>query len=102
MGDRMSEIEKKAASKSLEITIREIMEFLEQEERGPTKRRRALLHKKLGDFGRYWFARGFNRGHKETKAHFVKHKKIPKTLKYEGHRTLFLDGQRKVKLKSKL
>jgi hypothetical protein len=54
------------ASASLNKTATVIMKILEDEGKRPTRRLRAFLYEKLGDFAVTWYRKGFSRGHKES------------------------------------
>jgi hypothetical protein len=92
------------ASQALNNTITAIMKFLGDDGARPPPGKEVLrpfLDKKLAKFARYWLGRGFNRGHKVSRALFEENKKVPRVIRYEGYRVLFPGQKRKVKLKSK-
>jgi hypothetical protein len=89
------------ASASLSKTIAVIMKILEDERKRPTRRLRAFLHEKLGDFAVMWYRKGFNRGHKESDRQ-CEDGSVPRSLRYDATREFFTDDERTVHLKSKL
>src|SRR5438445_9472123 len=92
----------KGASRSLETTINEIVEFLQQERGRRHGKLRPFLHEKLADLAEKWLKRGFNRGHQESYSSFKKKKPFPRVIHYEGYRELFTDQHRRVQLTSRL
>ncbi len=92
---------KLGASKSLTLTITEIMDFLEHEER-PKGKLRPALREKIGDLAVHWFKRGFNRGHIESHKHFMEDGIVPELLEFECNRTVSPHQDRELQLKSKI
>lgn len=90
------------ATNSLNKTIREIDAFLAGHSQEPTSSAlRDELHGKLADLARAWYAKGFNRGHRECRAAFQDTGKVPKRLRTKVKRELFTAKKRKIVLKSK-
>jgi hypothetical protein len=54
---------KAGAAKSLNKTVSEIMEFMDDDDKCRAKELRNFLRKKIGDLSERWFKKGFNRGH---------------------------------------
>lgn len=90
------------AMNSLNKTIREIDAFLSGQPQEPTSSAlRDELHGKLADLARVWYAKGFNRGHRECRAAFKETGKVPKRLRTKVNRELFAAQKRKIVLKSR-
>jgi hypothetical protein len=99
----MSSEATKGASKSLNKTIKEIIEFLgENREHRPIKRLRLFLWEKLADLAEKRYKRGFRRGHIESHRKFVETGVFPSTLDYDGEREFFKGQRREVHLTSKI
>lgn len=90
------------ASKSLNKTITEIVDFLGDEVDRPSKNLRAFLHDKMGDLAESWYRKGFNRGHRESYKVFTSEGEVPVRLEAKKKRTLSLNQKRHVSLKSKI
>lgn len=88
------------ASASLNKSITEIMAYLESPIDRPNHNLRRFLHGQMADLAETWFRRGFNRGHRECRAHFRSTGEVPRILEYEGKRTLFTGNKRAVALRS--
>ena len=91
-----------AASNSLKKSIREIDDFLDGQSQPLSGGLRADLHDRLADLARSWYAKGFNRGHRESREAFEETGKVPKRLRATVKRKLFIGNKRKVTLSSKL
>jgi hypothetical protein len=98
----MSSDLKAGAAKSLNKTISEIMEFMDDDDKRPAKKLRNFLRKTIGDLNERWFRKGFNRGHIQSFEAFGDDGDVPKVLRYECNRNLFTGQERIIKLKSKL
>jgi hypothetical protein len=75
----------KGSSESLNLTITDIMRFLDDDSHRPSprdgERLRPFLEEKLGDFAELWLKRGFKTGHKTAFAKYEKNDKFPKTIR---------------------
>ena len=91
-----------AASNSLKKSIREIDDFLAGQSQPLSAGLRADLHDRLGDLARSWYAKGFNRGHRESREAFEATGKVPKRLRTTVKRKLFIGHKRKITLNSNL
>lgn len=91
-----------AASASLNKTITEIMEFLEDDGDRPSADFRPFLREKIADLGEHWFKRGFRRGHIESQKHFRETGEVPDKLRYSGDREFFNGESRTVRTRSTL
>jgi hypothetical protein len=93
------------ASKSLNLTISEIMEFLGDNAKRPGGTGadlRAFLHEKIADFGKHWYKRGTRRGHMETYKTWKETGRVSRKFRFKTEREFF-DGQmRRVRVTSKI
>ena len=89
------------ASASLKLSIKAIMEFLEDVEKHPRSGLREFLYEKLSDLAVKWYRRGFKRGHIESDRH-IQGGKVPRVLRYDATREFFTGRERTVRLKSTL
>jgi hypothetical protein len=95
----MSKEHAKGASKSLNLTITEIMEFLgDEDQRTAPGTLRPFLHSKLADLAEKWLKRGFRRGCIEAERDFGELGAFPQTVRYKGKRELFTGQDRAVEL----
>lgn len=93
----------KGASKSLNKTIKEIMEFLGQKKKHqPRKGLRPFLREKLADLAEKRYRRGFRRGHMESHKKFVETGAFPSELSYVCEREFFKNQTREVHVTSKI
>ncbi len=93
------------ASASLNQTITEIMEFIEDQGPRPGGRGaklREFLHRKIAKLAEKRYKRGFRRGHIESHKRFVETGAFPKTIRYVGEREFFKDQIRKVDVTSRI
>ena len=90
------------ASKSLNQTISDVMDFLEDGADRPAVDLRAFLYEKLGDLSEHWYRKGFNRGHRQSYKKFEAKGKVPVKLSYSCERNLFHDDARELRLRSKV
>lgn len=95
----------RGASKSLNLTITEIMEFLEDNAKRPGgigADLRAFLHERIADFGEHWYKRGIRRGHMETYKKWKETGRVSKTFRFKTGREFFEGQTRRVRVTSKI
>jgi|SRR5579883_596692 len=90
----------KGASKSLNKTITELMEYLDDSGPRPRQGLREFLYGKVGDLAEKWFRKGFNRGHKESYAAYLDDGVVPVRLEYLCSRNVCPNEERQITLKS--
>jgi hypothetical protein len=92
------------SSKSLSLTITEIMDFLGDTSKRPNVGLRAFLHEKLADLSVYWYKRGVRRGRIESYKEWKATDKLSKKFRYKATGKLFYTGQERsvrVRVRSK-
>ncbi len=92
-------------SDSLNATITEVMEFLDDKAHRPGgwgARLRPFLHGKLADLAEYWYKRGVRRGHIECHKEFKTTGSLSRRLRYTGQREFFTGQERSVRITSNI
>ena len=92
-------------SESLNKTITEVMEFLDDDAGRPGgwgATLRTFLHEKLADLAEYWYKRGVRRGHMECHKEFKATGSLSRRLRYTGKREFFAGQERSVRVSSKI
>jgi hypothetical protein len=96
-------LKKIGSSQSLTKTIRELNEFLDNNENLPISKKREFMYEKIADIAEKSLKLGFRRGHLNTLKKFRKTGKMPESLSVTRKEVLLAPGQkRNVKLRSKL
>jgi len=92
-------------SESLNKTITEVMEFLDDNADRPGgwgAKLRPFLHEKLADLAEYWYKRGVRRGHIESHKEFKETGALSRKLRYTGTREFFHGQERSVRVTSRI
>jgi hypothetical protein len=87
-------------SESLNKTITELMDFLDDNSRRPNTNKRDFLHRKLADLAVRFFRLGFRDGHRSSFQEFKKTGKVPRRIQKFVIRDFFKGQKRFVEIKS--
>lgn len=93
---------KRGASKSLNLTITEIMQFLKDHAKRPADKLRPYLHRKIAKLGAHWYKRGVRRGHMEVYKEWKKTGRVPITFSFKAEREFYEGQTREVRVTSKI
>lgn len=93
---------KAGASASLNKTITEIREFLDDHGGRPDADLRGFLRKKLADMSEKRYRRGFRRGHIQSYKKFLETGVFPKEIEFEAKREFFTRQRRRFRVTSKV